>query len=75
MDDGTGLNGCYASHIVIRSGTYIVKIPSDVDPLILTPVNCALATVMNAVENIEHLTAATNPKNVLVQVSCGPQIY
>lgn len=30
VDDGTGLNGCYASHIVLwSSGTHIVRVPDE----------------------------------------------
>ena len=53
---------------MIRKGTYIVEIPDSLDPIVFTPVNCALATVMNAVENIKYLTMASSPKTVLVQV-------
>ncbi len=47
--DGTGLNGCYASHIVLRAGTHIVKIPASLPDEVVAPANCALATVVNAV--------------------------
>lgn len=53
---------------MIRKGTYIVEIPDSLDPIVFTPVNCALATVMNALENIKYLTMASSPQTILVQV-------
>ncbi len=47
--DGTGFNGCYASHIVLRQGTHIVKLPDSLSDRVVAPANCALATVLNAV--------------------------
>jgi putative phosphonate catabolism associated alcohol dehydrogenase len=48
-DDGTGLNGCYASHILLRRGTHIVKVPDHLPHSVAAPANCALATAINAV--------------------------
>jgi threonine dehydrogenase-like Zn-dependent dehydrogenase len=48
--DGTGLNGCYASHIVLRPGTSIMTVPDMVPDGIAAPANCALATIVNALE-------------------------
>ena len=50
--DGTGLNGCYASHIVLRSGTHVVKVPDLLIDEVVAPANCALATVVNAVSKL-----------------------
>ena len=62
LDDGTGLNGCYASHIVIRNGTRVVEVPEDLCDAIVAPANCALATMVNAI------TSLPNPCNsVLIQ--------
>ena len=47
--DGTGFNGCYASHIVLRQGTHIVKVPDSLPDRVVVSANCALATVINAV--------------------------
>jgi len=46
------LNGCYASHIILRSGTHVVKIPDHVTDRIASPLNCALATMVNAVSGL-----------------------
>jgi putative phosphonate catabolism associated alcohol dehydrogenase len=59
---GSGLNGCYATHIHIRKGTHLVKIPDNVSHAAAAPANCALATMVNA---ISHTT--TKPKKVVVQ--------
>jgi putative phosphonate catabolism associated alcohol dehydrogenase len=49
VDDGTGLNGCYASHILLRRGTHVVKVPDRLPNSVAAPANCALATAVNAV--------------------------
>ncbi|MEZ4868595.1 MAG: zinc-binding dehydrogenase [Caldilineaceae bacterium] len=48
LANGTGLNGCYASHIVLRAGTHIVKVPDDLPDRVVAPANCALATMISA---------------------------
>lgn len=60
--NGTGLNGCYATHIVIRSGTHMVKIPKNVAKTNAAPANCALATMVNAISKL-----TVKPKRVVVQ--------
>lgn len=62
LEDGTGLNGCYASHILLRPGTHIARIPDALSDAVAAPANCALATAVNAVS---HLPA--NCRTVLVQ--------
>ena len=52
INDGTGLNGCYASHIVLRKGTHIVIVPDSLSDSVVAPANCALATAVNAVSRI-----------------------
>ena len=49
LADGSGLNGCYASHILLRPGTHIVPIPDELPDSVVAPANCALATVINAI--------------------------
>ncbi len=49
---GSGLNGCYASHIVLRGGTHLVEIPDSLSDSVAAPANCALATMFAATENI-----------------------
>ncbi|MHC4582279.1 MAG: alcohol dehydrogenase catalytic domain-containing protein, partial [Planctomycetota bacterium] len=46
------LTGGYAEYIYLFPGTAIYKIPADISDKIATPANCALSTVINAVETI-----------------------
>ena len=75
MDSGTGWNGCYATHIVIRKGTHTVKLPDNVPDKIGATLNCALASMTNAVEplmdlaNLAEKREENKNKTVLVQVS------
>ena len=46
------LTGGYAEYIYLFPGTAIYKIPADIPDEIATPANCALSTVINAVETI-----------------------
>ena len=78
MGDGTGWNGCYATHIVIRKGTHVVKLPENIPSNLAAPINCALGTMVNALsslvnfENIAEQRNANESKSVLVQVGrCG----
>jgi putative phosphonate catabolism associated alcohol dehydrogenase len=50
--DGSGLNGCYASHIVLRKGTSIMAVPDNIPDNVAAPANCALATIVNALETL-----------------------
>lgn len=50
--DGSGLNGCYASHILLRPGTGILEVPEDLPDAIAAPANCALATIVNVLETL-----------------------
>lgn len=52
LSDGTGLNGCYASHILLRRGTTIVPLPDTLPDEVAAPANCALATMVNATEHL-----------------------
>ena len=52
LSDGSGLNGCYASHIVLRPGTQIMTVPDALPDAIAAPANCALATIVNALETL-----------------------
>ena len=64
--NGTGLNGCYASHIVLRPGTHIVAVPPTLADRVVAPANCALATMVNAVSQLLPSGSAV-PESVLVQ--------
>jgi len=50
ITDGTGLNGTYASHILLRRGTHVVKLPAGLASRTASPANCALATVVNSLD-------------------------
>lgn len=47
------LNGGLAEYIYLRQGTGIFKIPEEISDEEVTPINCALATVINGLETIE----------------------
>lgn len=52
MDDGSGLNGCYASHILLRPGTTILPVEDVLADELVAPANCALATIANALAEL-----------------------
>jgi putative phosphonate catabolism associated alcohol dehydrogenase len=52
LTDGTGLNGCYASHILLRRGTHVVTAPDALSDAAVAPANCALATMAAATEEL-----------------------
>ena len=78
MNSGTGWNGCYATHIVVRKGTHVVKVPENIPNNLAAPVNCALGTMVNALsslvnfDNLKENWAENQRKSVLVQVSEEP---
>ena len=67
--DGSGLNGCYASHILIRAGTHVVRIPPHVTDRMAAPVNCALATMVAATAELRKLAPSAPRARALVQVA------
>lgn len=50
VEDGCGLNGCYASHVLLRAGTRVFALPDRVSDAMAAPANCALATMVAATE-------------------------
>jgi putative phosphonate catabolism associated alcohol dehydrogenase len=62
LSNGSGLNGCYASHILLRPGTHIMVVPDNLPDAIAAPANCALATIINALD-----TLPTHCQRVLIQ--------
>jgi len=52
LANGTGLNGCYASHLLIRAGSTLLPIPDALPDELVAPANCALATMVNATEQL-----------------------
>lgn len=67
MDNGTGFNGCYASHIIIRAGTEIIKLPDEINDGIASTINCALATMVNCVDQLPE-NIIRSKKKALIQV-------
>ncbi len=66
LETGSGLAGCYATHIILQAGTSVVQIPDTVTDKMAASVNCALATMVNAVYSITH--EHVENKVALVQV-------
>jgi threonine dehydrogenase-like Zn-dependent dehydrogenase len=62
LTDGSGLHGCYASHIVLRRGTAVFHVPARLPDAAVVAANCSLATMVNAVEQVP-----TSARSVLVQ--------
>jgi putative phosphonate catabolism associated alcohol dehydrogenase len=62
IGDGSGLNGCYASHIVLRAGTAVFPVPARLPDAAVVPANCSLATMVNVLEAIPP-----GARSVLVQ--------
>jgi putative phosphonate catabolism associated alcohol dehydrogenase len=54
LGSGSGLNGCYASHVLLRAGTAVIPLPDDVPDGAAAPANCALATMVAATEPLDH---------------------
>ena len=52
LSDGSGLNGCYTSHLLLREGTHLVGIPDALPDSLVAPANCALATMIAVVESL-----------------------
>jgi D-arabinose 1-dehydrogenase-like Zn-dependent alcohol dehydrogenase len=50
LDNGTGLNGRYASHILIRRGTALIPVLELLPDNFVASANCALATMVHATE-------------------------
>jgi alcohol dehydrogenase len=63
MNEPPGLTGGYAEYIYIMPGTAVFKTPANLDDHLLAPVNCTLATAVNAVKSIQ----LTSRDTVLVQ--------
>lgn len=67
MSNGSGFNGCYSSHIIIRKGTMMFKLPDQISDSLASSINCALATMVNCVENLPQ-NVKKSKKKALVQV-------
>merc|ERR1719336_2739481 len=66
LSDGSGLNGTYATHIVLRPGTHVVKLPAGLSSRVCSPANCALATVVNSLD-LGRLPRYGSNKSAVVQ--------
>ena len=53
------LSGGFASHIQLKAGTAIYKIPDTIQDAEAAPINCALATVINGLETISTYPGET----------------
>ncbi len=61
--DPPHLNGGLAEYIYIQSGTGVFKVPDELSDKEVTPINCALATMVNGLDTI-----GINPNdNVVIQ--------
>ena len=63
VDLNSGLVGGYSQYIYIMPGTTVYRVPDSLSDEIAAPANCALSTVVNAVERIGIETGDT----VLIQ--------
>ncbi|WP_044133717.1 zinc-binding dehydrogenase [Verrucomicrobium spinosum] len=52
LNNGSGLNGCYATHIMLRPGTAVLEVPDTLPDAVVAPANCALATVVSALTDL-----------------------
>ncbi len=52
MDEPPHLNGCYASHILLRRGAKLFKLPDGLDPALVVPAGCSGATTAHAFDMI-----------------------
>lgn len=66
MSNGSGFNGTYASHIILRKGTHIKKIPDVISDEIASSINCALATMVNCIDSLPE-NIRNNGKKVFIQ--------
>lgn len=62
LEDGSGLNACFASHIMLRAGTHVVVLPDAVPDAFAAPANCALSTMVAVTEPVP-----AGAKRVLIQ--------
>ncbi|RXZ49182.1 alcohol dehydrogenase [Agromyces fucosus] len=66
MDEHWKLNGGFASHCHLISGTGLVPVPDDLPAAIAAPANCATATVTCAARRVE-----LDAGDVVVVLGCG----
>ena len=66
MDDHWQLNGGFGSHIHLLGGTGLVRVPDELPADVVTPANCATATVTCAARRI-----GLQADDVVVVLGCG----
>ena len=59
-------SGCYATHIILRRNSTILPLPDSIPDTVAAPINCALATAVNAVQSVSK--DKVQGKSALVQV-------
>ncbi|NBC82849.1 MAG: alcohol dehydrogenase catalytic domain-containing protein [Bacteroidetes bacterium] len=62
INKDNALSGGYAEYILLKKNTPLFKIPTDLDPVLATPLNCAYATIAGAM----RLAGNCKHNNVLV---------
>ncbi|XP_039274227.2 L-threonine 3-dehydrogenase-like [Styela clava] len=71
----SGFHGCYATHVVLGCGTHVSLVPSKLSDRMVAPINCALATMVNAVEcgktNVQDKTALVLGAGLLGIYGCA----
>lgn len=65
VEEGSGFNGCFSSHIILRKGTHLVEIPESMPDSHAVPANCALATMVAVLEPL--LKAEVRPEKIMIQ--------
>jgi len=63
------LFGTYSSHVLIRAGVPVVALPGVLTPQLAAPINCALATMVNAMSQLPNTLdpGAPGARTALVQ--------
>lgn len=68
MSNGTGFNGSYATHVILRKGTEIIKLPDVISDDLGASINCALGTMVNCVSQIPDTNKKVGSK-AMIQVN------
>jgi len=59
------LSGTYASHMILRKGTFVTKVPEMVSDVVASPANNCLATIVNSLDPIKLPRYGTNNSAVI----------
>lgn len=65
MSNGTGFNGSYATHVILRKGTEIIKLPDVISDDLGASINCALGTMVNCVSQIPDTNKKVGSKAMI----------